>query len=120
MQKKRKSAAVINNKNDIRLSHADPPNYHCDYESMEGMDLGRGDLQVASPTMEQCRQMCDATTVFNCRSFTFFSLTKMCHLSGDDVISAGQNSVVPAQGAMYYQKSPCLDRESTNVPSKFQ
>jgi hypothetical protein len=58
--------------------------------------------------------MCDETTVFNCRSFTYYAATKMCQLSGDDVASTnqGKTALVSTTGASFFQKSPCLDRES--------
>ena len=50
--------------------------------------------------------------MFNCRSFTYFPATSTCRLSGDDVVSAGQQSLVATAGAVFYQKAPCLDRQS--------
>ena len=55
--------------------------------------------------------MCDQTSAFNCRSYTFFLSSGACRLSGDDNISAGPAAVVFRQGADYYQRSPCIDRK---------
>ena len=36
----------------------------------------------------------------------------MCRLSGDDTVSASPAAVTERAGALYYQRAPCVDRES--------
>eukprot|EP00090_Calanus_glacialis_P030486 TRINITY_DN4919_c0_g1_i1.p1 TRINITY_DN4919_c0_g1~~TRINITY_DN4919_c0_g1_i1.p1 ORF type:complete len:724 (-),score=176.09 TRINITY_DN4919_c0_g1_i1:269-2440(-) len=81
----------------------------CQYDEFESQDIGYADIQVTARNAEECGEMCDQTSAFNCRSYTFFLSSGACRLSGDDNISAGPAAVVFRQGADYYQRSPCID-----------
>lgn len=75
------------------------------YDEYEGQDIGYADIQVTARNSKECGEMCDQTSAFNCRSYTYFPSTGACRLSGDDNISAGPTAVVTRQGADYYQVS---------------
>ena len=40
------------------------------------------------------------------------SRLQVCRLSGDDTVSASPAAVTERAGALYYQRAPCVDRES--------
>ena len=60
----------------------------------------------------QCGALCDQTSAFNCRSFTFIESSSTCLLSGEDTASAGLGALTGRQGTDYYQRGPCLERKS--------
>ena len=59
----------------------------------------------------QCEAQCDQTVAFNCRSFTYFPSSGSCRLSSDDVTSAGPGALTVREGAMFYQRAACVERE---------
>ena len=42
----------------------------------------------------------------------YFETSQVCRLSGDDTVSASPAAVTERAGALYYQRAPCVDRES--------
>ena len=59
----------------------------------------------------QCGELCQQTTAFNCRSYTWLPSARSCRLAADDAVSAGPGAAVARQGAALYQRGPCLQRE---------
>ena len=64
----------------------------------------------------QCGELCDQTSAFNCRSYTFFPGTGVCRLSGDDNISVGPQVYSPyniySPYALIYSPAPGVCRLS--------
>ena len=72
--------------------------------------LEREDLiLVSAETAKQCGDICDQTSAFNCRSYTYFPSSGVCRLSGDDNISAFTGAVQERAGAEHYQRPACID-----------
>ena len=101
---------------------------NCEYDEYSGQDLGFADIQMTTRSQELCGEQCDQTSAFNCRSYSYFPSTgvsrekpfqsirakifQVCRLSGDDTVSASPAAVTERAGALYYQRAPCVDRES--------
>ena len=50
----------------------------CDYERQEGRDFEYADIQVVVGGAEECGELCDSTSAFKCRSYTFFRDSGTC------------------------------------------
>merc|ERR1719431_885922 len=75
----------------------------CQFEQYEGRDIGYADIQVTDVRgQEECGDLCDQTSAFNCRSYTFYPGSGVCRLSGDDQVSAGTGSLTERLGADFY------------------
>ncbi|CAG2117082.1 unnamed protein product, partial [Medioppia subpectinata] len=85
-----------------------PPN--CDFDRFENSDIKRADLVRTAFSVDQCRTLCEATRAFVCRSFTYSQPAAQCWLSSDDAMAVGGvRSLDTHSGAVYYQRSSCLD-----------
>lgn len=69
------------------------------------------DISVLYFLFSQCEAQCDQTVAFNCRSFTYLASSGSCRLSSDDTSSAGPGALTVRQGAMFYQRTACVERE---------
>ncbi|GAB6023215.1 hypothetical protein CHUAL_008033 [Chamberlinius hualienensis] len=58
--------------------------------------------------VEQCQQLCDRHSQFQCRSITFYPNLNKCYLSPDDRFSA-QRLTVEDKDVEYYDKSDCVN-----------
>lgn len=90
-----------------------PMSVGCDFERYENLDIKRADLIRTAFSTEQCRNLCEATRAFVCRSFTYAAATSQCWLNSDDIlaVSTGLNGLESHAGATYHQRGHCLDRE---------
>ena len=89
----------------------------CDFEKYENSDIKRADLVRTAFNVDQCKSLCDATRAFVCRSFTYAEKSAQCWLSSDDALAIGGVKSLEAQtGAIYHQRSHCLDCECTLKP----
>ena len=89
---------------------ATTPTPGCDYEKHDNVNLNRPDLIRTAFSVEQCKSLCDGTRAFVCRSFAFVTSSAQCWLSSDDSLAVGgPRGLEAAQGAVYFQKSSCLD-----------
>jgi len=87
---------------------AGPPG--CDFEKYDNSDVRRADLVRTAFSIEQCRNLCDATRAFVCRSFTYSQQSAQCWLSSDDMLAVGGvRGLDTHSGAVYYQRTHCLD-----------
>nr|XP_053643380.1 uncharacterized protein LOC128696261 isoform X1 [Cherax quadricarinatus] len=82
---------------------------HCEFEELPQQDMGHGDVQFTVSSLAECQLACESEVTFNCRSFTWFESANVCRLSGDDTVSAGPSAVFPFPGAVFYQRTTCLD-----------
>ena len=98
------------------LGSSTPTPVSCDFERYENLDIRRADLIRTAFSMEQCKNLCEATRAFVCRSFTYASATSQCWLSSDDIlaVSTGITGLESHAGATYFQRSHCLDRKNFN------
>ncbi|XP_069173940.1 uncharacterized protein [Procambarus clarkii] len=86
-----------------------PEVQQCEFEELPQQDMGHGDVQISVSTVAECQHACETEATFNCRSFTWFERAGVCRLSGDDMVSAGPSAVVPLPGAVFHQRTSCLD-----------
>ncbi|KAJ6218618.1 hypothetical protein RDWZM_009775 [Blomia tropicalis] len=93
------------------LGSSVPTPVSCDFERYENLDINRADLIRTAFSMEQCKQLCEATRAFVCRSFTYAPSTSQCWLSSDDLLAVpnGISGLESHTGATYYQRQHCLD-----------
>ena len=85
----------------------------CEFDKYDNIDIKRADLVRTAFSADQCRSLCEATRAFVCRSFTYSQQAAQCWLSSDDALAiGGVRSLDPHSGAVYYQRSSCLDRKS--------
>ena len=90
----------------------------CRPDLYENQDFGYADIDISANNAEECEAQCDQTVAFNCRSFTFFPSSGSCRLSSDDTSSAGPGALVARQGAMFYQRAACVEREYFSVSNR--
>jgi len=81
----------------------------CQYEKYEDQDIGYADIQLSARNSKECGDLCDQTSAFNCRSYTYFPSSSLCRLSGDDNVSAGPGALIFRTGAEYFQRGPCVE-----------
>lgn len=66
---------------------------------------------------QQCEQLCNDNSKFECHSFGYYASTAQCFLSGDDSVSAGELATTPSTGFVYYEKKCRVNMNDTTDAS---
>jgi len=85
----------------------------CPYESTSNAHPTFTDIVISEGinSSEDCEKRCNDHEKFLCRSYSYYSGSNECFISGDDSVSSGANHVTHRFGMTYYE------RKCKNVPA---
>ncbi|XP_060528919.1 uncharacterized protein LOC132703587 isoform X2 [Cylas formicarius] len=85
-------------------------NEFCAYEEYDNVILDHSDVMFRDKTKEECQNLCDQSSSFNCRSFSVINgNTNRCLLHSEDSKIHGPKLLKSHDHSKYYERARCLN-----------
>lgn len=90
----------------------------CAFEEYVNSSLAHNDVLYERKTKQECEDLCERTTSFNCRGYSTLKLNNRfnCYLHSEDTKIHGPKLLTSNSQSTYYEKARCINSEAISSP----